>query len=298
MKPKILCGECQSPLVWGDRFCGSCGKLIEWPTQMATTGLQGTTVRCQQCGAENDSTNENCKSCGFVLAKTKSKKEKSPQPEQQRTARKKTQDQPAVASWKMVAGFVAFLAVGVFALQLFTAKKVEPIQKAPAQENAPAANMGALQQIDAMEKRLARNLNDDQLRLQLANLLNDNRFFDKAIQRYSEYLQKHPKDADARVDLGICYYETERTDEAKREMMKALESNPKHILGHFNLGIVNLRIAQSAMNAGNTEQANKAVQEANEWFRKTVALDPNGSAGQRAQRLLSEHGNQTNLPTN
>lgn len=298
MKPKILCGECQLPLVWGDRFCSSCGKPVEWPTQMATTGLQGATVRCQQCGAENDAANETCKSCGVTLGTAKSRKEKSPQPEQPRTARKKALDQSVAASWKMVAGFVVFLAIGVLTLELLTVKKIATVPKKPVQENTSTANMQALQQIDAMEKRLAANPNDDELQLQLANVLNDNRFYDKAIQRYSEYLQKHPKDADARVDLGICYYETDRTDEAKREMMKALESNPKHILSHFNLGIVNLRIAQTAMNAGNTEQANKAIQEANEWFRKTVVLDPNGSAGQRAQRLLAEHGNQTNLPTN
>ena len=150
--------------------------------------------------------------------------------------------------------------------------------------------MQAVQQIEEMERRLAANPNDQQLLLQLANLLHDSRFYDKAIQRYTEYLKLNPNDADARVDLGICYYETDRTNEAKREMLKALEKNPKHLLGHFNLGIVHLRIAQREMAMGNTEQGNKAVEEANVWFSKTVALDPKGEVGQRAQWLLAQHG--------
>ncbi len=188
-----------------------------------------------------------------------------------------------------MAGFVAFLAVGVVSLQLLTAKKMENVPPTHDQEST-AANMQALQQIEEMEKRLVASPNDNTLLLQFANLLHDNRFYDKAIQRYTEYLRKNPTDVDARVDLGICYYETDRTGEAKQQMLKALEYDPRHLLGVFNLGIVNLRIAQAEMTAGNTERANKAVQEANDWFRKTVALDPNGSAGQRAQRLLTEHG--------
>lgn len=190
----------------------------------------------------------------------------------------------------MMAGFALFLAVGVLSLELLTKPKVENIPHTHNNEEQTGANMQALQQIEEMERRLAANPNDQQLLLQLANLLHDSRFYDKAIQRYSEYLKKNPNDADARVDLGICYYETDRTDEAKQEMLKALEKNPKHVLGHFNLGIVHLRIAQREMAAGNTEKGNKAVEEANNWFRKTAALDPNGDVGQRAQRLLAQHG--------
>jgi tetratricopeptide (TPR) repeat protein len=200
-----------------------------------------------------------------------------------------------------MAGLVAFLAVGVFILQLATTKKVEGVpQQAPTEEQpaSTAPKMEALPQIEELEKRLKANPNDDTQLLQLANVLHDNHFYDRAVQRYKEYLRKHPNEVDARVDLGICYYESDRTSEAKQEMMKALQSNPSHVLGNFNLGIVNLRIAQAEMTSGNSEKANEAIKEANEWFRKTMALDPNGSAGQRAQRLLSEHGQSNKLPTN
>ena len=197
----------------------------------------------------------------------------------------------------MLVGFIAFIGVGAFFLELLTAKKIENVPHVHEQEQ-PAATLQVLQQIEEMEQRLSARSDDQALRLQLANLLHDSRFYDRAIQRYNEYLQTNPTDADARVDLGICYYETDRTGEAKQQMMKALESSPNHLLGHFNLGIVNLRIAQAEMTSGNTERANKAVEEANEWFRKTVALDPNGSAGQRAQRLLTDHAHPENLPLN
>jgi tetratricopeptide (TPR) repeat protein len=188
-----------------------------------------------------------------------------------------------------MAGFVLVLAIGAVSLELLTAKKVDNVPHTH-EEQPVGANLQALPQIEDMERRVAANPNDHQLLLQLSNLLHDSRFYDKAIQRYSEYLKKNPRDVDARVDLGICYYETDRTAEAKQQMLKALEIDPKHLLGNFNLGIVHLRIAQREMSAGNTEQANKAVEEANAWFRKTAALDPNGAVGQRAQRLLSQHG--------
>ncbi|MGH2569011.1 MAG: tetratricopeptide repeat protein [Bacteroidota bacterium] len=270
MKPKIVCGECGSPLVWGDIFCSSCGKPVEWPVTSSAPSKEPETKREVQQDA--------------------------PRP-QQRPSKKRAGDRQVVPSWKMLVGFIAFLGVGALALELLTAKKIENVPHVHDQD-MPAANMQALQQIEEMEQRLTARPDDQVLRLQLANLLHDSRLYDKAIQRYREYLEKNPTDADAHVDLGICFYETDRTAEAKQQMLQALEFNPKHLLGHFNLGIVNLRIAQAAMTSGNTERANKAVEEANEWFRKTVALDPNGSTGQRAQRLLTEHANPQNLPLN
>jgi hypothetical protein len=264
MEPKVLCGACGSPLSVGDNFCQHCGSPVEWPA-----AVSGETVRS-------------------ISTESGGKVVKTPASGGRQKASSK-QDRPVAPSWKMMAGFALFLAVGVLSLELLTKPKMETIPHTHPEEQA-GANMQALQQIEEMERRLAAQPNDQQLLLQLANLLHDNRFYDKAIQRYTEYLKINPNDADARVDLGICYYETDRTNEAKREMLKALEKNPKHLLGHFNLGIVHLRIAQREMAAGNTEQGNKAVEEANEWFRKTAALDPNGEVGQRAQRLLAQHG--------
>jgi len=298
MKPTILCGKCQNPLTPGSKFCNLCGTPVEWSADGGDAGEQAsTTVQCKLCGAENTHGNTTCVACGEVL-----EHDKPAVQQKRRTAQKKKSDQPLVLSWKMIAGFVVFLAVGVFGLEFLTAGKfTEPPHihdEETTPTETPAANMQALQQIEDLEQRLTASPNDQSLRIQLANTLHDARFYDKAIQRYHEYLNIKPDDVDARVDLGICYYEVDRSVEAKQEMLKALEYNAKHILGHFNLGIVNLRIAQTEMTAGNSDKASEAVSEANEWFRKTVALDPNGSAGQRAQRFIADHSNQPNLLTN
>ena len=116
-----------------------------------------------------------------------------------------------------------------------------------------------------------------QLMLELANLSHDGRFYDKAIAYYKRYLEKNPKDVDARVDLGICYYDTGKFDEARKQMETGLKYDPKHLQGHFNLGIVNLGAGR--------------VKEANEWFNKTIALAPNSDVGRRAKQLLEQHSN-------
>ena len=54
-----------------------------------------------------------------------------------------------------------------------------------------------------------------------------------------------------------------------------MKHDPKHVAAHFNLGIVSL-------------QAGK-VKEANEWFKKTIALAPNTEMGQKAKQILEQH---------
>ncbi|MCI0561976.1 MAG: tetratricopeptide repeat protein [Nitrososphaera sp.] len=290
MKPTILCGECGKPIELGSKFCNHCGKPVQWSQQTQGDQLQSSTLQCERCGAENEITSSVCCACGEVL--NLQQQRTGAQRKQDQKGRKKRAEQPLVLSWKVILGFVVFIAVGVLGLELLTAKKLPDVPHTHDDTSLePAANMLALQEIEDLEKRVSDSPSDIPLRIKLANLLHDARFYDKAIQRYNEYLKLKPDDVDARVDLGICYYEINKTTDAKREMLTALEHNKKHVLAHFNLGIVHLRIAQAEMKTGNTDQANEAVLEANEWFRKTIALDPNGSAGQRAQQLLTEHFN-------
>jgi Tfp pilus assembly protein PilF len=97
----------------------------------------------------------------------------------------------------------------------------------------------------------------------------------RAIDTYNKYLHLKPADADARVDLGICYYESGDSPTALKEMQTALTYDPKHQMALFNLGIVTL-------NQGNLAQSN-------EWFKKAIAVNPNTQVGQRAQQILTQH---------
>lgn len=139
-------------------------------------------------------------------------------------------------------------------------------------------------EIEQLQKRVDANPDDVEAVLTLANRLHDVQMFPRAITMYEKYLQRKPEDTDARVDLGICFFEMGLADEAQREeyftkareeMKQALVANPKHQLAHFNLGIVYLR-------SGNMEESNA-------WFRKCYELDPNSETGKRARELYTQH---------
>jgi tetratricopeptide (TPR) repeat protein len=298
MRPKILCPECGSELQWGDRFCPNCGKPIDWQssseqssTSHQAAGLQRsesqaarTERECKHCGAENPADSSFCKTCGADLrtgekaagsreAKQVARKDSAKKGSQ---ASKKESDSGPSISWKTVVGFAAFLVVGVFVLELLTEKKPEVATHIHDDaEQTSSANMQVLPQIEALEKAVVANPNDTKSILELANLLHDNRFYDRAIAYYQKYLEKNPKDSNARVDLGICYFDLGKLEEAEQHMKRALKDDPKHVLAHFNLGIVNLRAGK--------------MKEANEWFKKTIALAPNSQAAEQAKQYIEQH---------
>ncbi|MDP1994604.1 MAG: tetratricopeptide repeat protein, partial [Ignavibacteria bacterium] len=79
--------------------------------------------------------------------------------------------------------------------------------------------------------------------------------------------------ADVLVDMGVCYFDLQKYDEAIPLMEKAIKTNPVHQIAHMNLGIVNLA-------KGNIEKSK-------EWLQKAVAIDPNSEIGRKAKQLLT-----------
>ncbi|HTP79802.1 MAG TPA: tetratricopeptide repeat protein [Bacteroidota bacterium] len=288
MKPGITCGNCGASIRYADKFCSSCGRPVDWENEGGSGGGRdaaglGETVVCKSCGSVNQSGAEFCESCGANLGNPKSAG--GAREDSRRPAKKKAAvDLPAIPPWRIVAGFAVVLAGGIAVVEL---RKPSPVVETPAppleSQSQPTANMDALKQAQEMESQVAANPNDLNGVLQLANFLNDNRFFDKAVVYYKKYLAKKPEDPNARVDMAICYKELGDLDRAEREMKQALVYDPNHLYAHYNLGIVNLlegKVAESA-----------------DWFRKTVALSPNSDIGRRAQQLLAQH-NQRDLQTN
>jgi Tfp pilus assembly protein PilF len=120
--------------------------------------------------------------------------------------------------------------------------------------------------------------------LQLANALHDNREFARAIATYERYLRLVPGNPDARVDMGICYFElAQQSPERAKEyferalavMEEALKQSPTHQPAAFNLGIVNLQM-------GN-------LQASNDWLERAVELGKDTPLGQRARNILEQH---------
>lgn len=139
-------------------------------------------------------------------------------------------------------------------------------------------------EINRLETVINQNPADIESLLSLAHLYQDSGNLLKSIETYNKYLVHNPKNADARIDLGVSYYQLAFEDTLKRKvyfdtaistMQEALKYSPKHILGHFNLGIVNWQ-------NGNPDKAAF-------WFNKCIALDPTSEVAQKAKQILQEH---------
>lgn len=150
-------------------------------------------------------------------------------------------------------------------------------QNAPGQQQQPQVDFARLEE---MRTYLENNPDDQASRLRYANDLHDAHLLDQAIAQYKIYLDAVPDNPDARVDLGICYFELKQYPAAIAEMERAVAKHPDHQLGNYNLGIVNL-------NAGNREAARA-------WFEKARDLDPTSPYGRNAAELLQTQFSQQN----
>lgn len=238
MKPTFHCSECEYELSWGDQYCGNCGRPVEWPAAVPSGKSHGEPRR--------------------------------PKAEREKKAA------PAV-SWKMMLGFAVFLIAGVVALEMLTETKNIPTGTSAASPAGASANMQAMNRLTELEQTASANPGNPQALLMVANFAHDNKFYDKAIDYYKQYLAAKPKDSDALVDLGICYNDLGNLDQARSSMEEALKYSPNHLLAHFNLGIVALRSGD--------------MKSSLEWFKKTVAISPNSEIGKRAQELITQHLN-------
>jgi tetratricopeptide (TPR) repeat protein len=250
MKPRILCAHCNMPLQPGNQFCSSCGVAIDWTEEITA----GTSIN---------------------LRKESTKLE---------LGEKKIKPRETSTFWllKSIPGIVVISALSVIGYEFFinrdsSAGSTQQVLAQPATMTGDMVQKQA--EIQALEKGVASHPNDMALTLQLANSLQDGLVYEKAVPYYKIFLAKNPSDANALVDLGICYKELGNFSEAKKEMKEALKCDPQHLHANFNLGIV-------CLSEGN-------FHEANEWFKKTVALDPASEVGKRAQQLLTQHNSQT-----
>lgn len=185
----------------------------------------------------------------------------------------------ALQSWKVTAGFAIVLIVVVIVLKTNREKDAKPTT----QNLSPNASE-MVKEIESLQKVVDANPKDEQATLRLANLLHDVKALPRAAMMYERYLEMNPSNPDARVDLGISYFELslsdstkreEYTESAKREIEKAITYAPKHQLAYFNLGIV-------CLHSGDMENALS-------WFKKCVGIDPNSETGRRAQQFLNQH---------
>lgn len=273
----MRCTYCHTEIHQGDRFCSNCGKETAQDVRP-----ESDNDRCPVCGTVNDPQVQYCASCGALLPhRSRSSSVPQQEPRKEHTPSASQSIVRFLQSWKLTLGLAA---VFVVVLVIIGTSRNQETHVHNATGDFSAHAQQIMEEIGQLQKRVEENPDDTGAMLRLANRLHDVRMFARAITVYEEYLKRKPDDTDARVDLGICFFEVGLADEAKREeyftkareeMQKALTYNPKHQLAHFNLGIVYLRSGD--------------MRESNSWFKKCYELDPNSETGKRALELYTQH---------
>jgi tetratricopeptide (TPR) repeat protein len=148
-------------------------------------------------------------------------------------------------------GLVLGLIVGTFLIGPKLVKPAAPPSSAamaPATTNA-AEGGGATapdlngqmaivrQQLEALKQKVAANPNDFDSLVQLGNMYSDVAKFPQAIDYYERALRVR-EDANVRTDLGICYKQAGRLDDALAAFKKVSDESPQSWQAIYNLAIV------------------------------------------------------------
>lgn len=285
------CSECGFKIEGEFKFCPNCGSQVNTLSISSGRIENGEEVIiCKNCGEENSSENSNCFSCGVPLKGFKNKKRVNINLTHKKNDRKKfsdsnsskiktiNADEKVLDNKKLL--IISSLVVIVFVIALLVSGVFESgvqsnITEMNNQSTGTEVSLENLNEINDLENKIRANPDDLESTLHLAHLQQDSKLFEKAINNYKKYLEKNPENADARVDMGICFYNLGDNNSAINEMESALKYQPKHQIAHLNLGIVNL--------------AAQDIEVSKNWFRKTVELNPESEAGKRAQELLTSH---------
>ncbi len=306
-----FCPECGKKLDIEYKFCPECGFELGKISERNNAEVSNTAddklnqkievIICSNCGEENDPSAELCSGCGIKLTGRKELRDYSTlsddaeikKPSQKIEARPlkksggkkqspktsvKTSAEKKLNTAKLIT--ISAVCVGIaFVILLFSGilnSFVVPGSGSGGQQSLNSGvNLSNIQQINALENQIKNNPADTSAILDLAHLKNDAGMYQAAIVNYKQYLALVPRDPDARIDMGVCYYNLQDYNTAIKEMELAVKYDPKHQIGYLNLGIVNLT-------AGNMEKSQ-------EWLKKAVELDPNSEYGKKAEELLKSH---------
>lgn len=246
--------------------CSSCG-----------SALAASTTICDVCGHDTreDTVREDAQRESTLAAAPP-----SVAGQQTRKPARKTGKKPAAAAAAALFNTPQWIAIVVAAFILggVVGASLVPTHDhgdaAMATQGTPPEAQADLTRLNETRAAAEANPDSPDALLAYAHALHDSGFPEQAIVQYRQYLAFVPDNPDARVDLGICYFETKDYTTAIAEMEKAVAGHPDHQLGNYNLGIVNL-------NAGNKEKAR-------EWFEKARDINPSSPHGVNAAQLLEE----------
>ena len=234
---------------------------------------------CNQCGYKFEDTYKFCPECGAKVSGVKQSKQTEKVIKPTSVSDGKNLN-PKVIYGILIGGFAVIaliiLTSGVLDSSTTSTSVNTPVlQNQLPMGNPSGVNLNNVQMIKDLEEKVKQNPEDYKSLLEMAHLKNDSGLFEAAIVNYKTYLEKNPKDADARVDMGVCYFNLQDFPNAIKEMETAIKYVPNHQIAHLNLGVVNL-------SAGNIEKSN-------EWLQKAYNLNPTNEIGIKAEQLLKNH---------
>lgn len=248
--------------------------------------MKQNNIYCSKCGAENIPADNFCSKCGSPLRKNQLNQSEN------QAASSPAKKLPITtilysAGALFVIGIIVLYSAGIF--DSSPAPVVNNTQNFDDVHKGMGVDLKNIERINLLEGIVKNNPKDKSAIAELAHLLNDSGFKEKAIEKYKQYLQLDPKNADMVVDMGVCYFELGRDAETAQKMeetkkyydlavsnfMDALKISPKHQIAHYNLGIVK-------MSSGKFD-------EAKEWWRKTIEINPNAEVAKNAKELLESH---------
>jgi tetratricopeptide (TPR) repeat protein len=232
---------------------------------------------CPECGFKLDKDYAYCPNCGIELIKVREELNKiNPSASKSKVSPSLQKNLKNNKLFVIIGSLVLLVALILVLSDIFYVPKAKELVQAPVQNNQTSGvDLSAMNEIKALEDKVSANPEDSQTQLQLANLKHDSGMFESAIINYKKYLETNPSNADARVDMGVCYFSLKNYSEAIAEMKKAIQYNPEHQLAYINLGIV-------YMSSGSLDEAKKSWQ-------KAVELNPGSENGLKAKELLESH---------
>ena len=102
----------------------------------------------------------------------------------------------------------------------------------------PAIDDGAM--LQALEEQAKSNPSDPTPPLKLADYLYDHGKYEQAIIWYERALQLDPTNVNASTDLGTCYFNVGRSDDALRQFHHSLAIEPRHQPTLYNIIVVQM----------------------------------------------------------
>ena len=94
--------------------------------------------------------------------------------------------------------------------------------------------------VQALEEQANSNSQDPAPALKLANYLYDHGKYEEAIRWYQKAVQLDPTNVNASTDLGTCYFNVGRADDALRQFHHSLTIEPRHQPTLYNMIVVEM----------------------------------------------------------